>query len=93
MNWQLKCPELSRKTAALNTAIGFGKGRFVAERILRQERDWIQRRIITHGQRGKHIKVVCMLEDEGTLIAARQYIEDVGESMYIIPITIISFFI
>jgi hypothetical protein len=82
LNWQIRRPDLNRKTAALYTAIGFGKGKYVAERILRQEREWVQQRSITHGRRGKHVKVACMLEDEGTLMAAREYLEDAGERMY-----------
>jgi hypothetical protein len=81
LNWQLKRPELPRKTAALNCATGFGRAKHVAERILRQERTWVQTRTISHGNRGKHIKAICMLEDEGTMIAVREYLENSGESI------------
>ena len=80
MNWQLKQPCLTRKEAAVNTAIGFGKGKHVARQIPLRERDWICNRTILHSNRGRHAKAVCMLEDEGTLRAVREYLEEAGES-------------
>lgn len=80
MNWQLKYPEITRKEAAINVAIGFGRGYHVARRILRQEKEWIKSRMIIEGVQGKHAKVVSMLKDEGTGLAVRQYLEEAGES-------------
>jgi len=45
-NWQLKYPELPRKTAALNTAIGWGSSKHTAPSIIRWQRSWIQTRSI-----------------------------------------------
>lgn len=81
MNWQLKFPKMRRKEAALNVATGFGRGYHVARRILRQEKEWILKRVIAGGRQGKYAKVESMLSDEGTALAARQYLEQAGESM------------
>lgn len=80
MNWQLKDPDLPRKTAALKTAIGWGRGKHVAANIIRLEKSWIKTRSIALSQRGKHAKSQSMLNDEGTLIAVREYLEGAGES-------------
>ena len=82
MNWQLKCPDLPRMTAALNTATGWGRGRHAALTIIRLEKSWIKTRSIALSQRGKHAKSQSMLNDEGTLIAVREYLEGAGESKY-----------
>jgi len=76
MNWQLKHPELPRKTAALNTATGWGRSKHTAESIIRWEKGWIQTRSIVLSQRGKYAKSQSMLSDEGTLIAVRESIEE-----------------
>ena len=80
MNWQLKCPDLARKTAAINTAIGWGRSKHTAESIIRWEKSWIKTRTIILSQRGKHAKSQSMLNDEGTLMVVREYIEGAGES-------------
>lgn len=81
MYWQLKCPDMTRKEAALNVATGFGKGRSVAERIMRQEKTWIQEGSIQDERQGKHAKVIRLLEDEGTELAAREYCEEAGDNI------------
>ncbi|PWW74131.1 hypothetical protein C7212DRAFT_284283 [Tuber magnatum] len=45
---------------------------------MQQERDWVQRRYIVKGYRGKGSRVWSMLEDEGTLLAVRKYISSVS---------------
>lgn len=82
MNWQLKHPDLPRKKAALNTATGWGRGKHTAENIIRWEKSWIKTRTIVTSMRGKHAKSQSMLNDEGTLIAVREYIDGAGESKY-----------
>jgi len=82
MNWQLKHPELPRKTAALNTATGWGSSKHTAVNIFCWENSWIQTRSIGLSLPGKHAMSSSMLSDEGTLIALREYIEEASESMY-----------
>lgn len=38
MNWQLKYPDLQQKTASLNTAIGWGKGKHIAGSMICYEK-------------------------------------------------------
>ena len=82
MNWQLKYPDLPRKRAALNTATRWGRGKHAAENIIHLEKSWIKTRSIALSQRGKHAKSQRMLNDEGTLIAVREYLDGAGESKF-----------
>ncbi|KAG0640108.1 hypothetical protein HOY80DRAFT_1043090 [Tuber brumale] len=81
MNWQLKYPDLPWKTAELNTATGWGRSKYVAANIIHLEKSWIRSRSIALSQRGKHAKFQSMLNDEGTLIAVREYPEGAGENI------------
>lgn len=56
----------------MNVAISFQKGQSIQERIMRSERMWIQHRNIPTSQQGKNAKIMCMLEDEGTMIAVQE---------------------
>jgi hypothetical protein len=82
MKWQLRRPELPRMQAATMAVIGFGRGRYTAERVLHQERNWVTRQTIAHANRGRHAKAVCMLKDEGTALAVREYLLSADESLY-----------
>lgn len=73
---------VSRKQCALNVAICFRKSQWGQERILRQEKSWIQNRKITVSQQGKNAKMRCMLEDEGTMIVVQECIAGAGASEY-----------
>lgn len=75
-------PSKTRKELASQVAAGAKKGRKVAERILRHEKEWIRRQSIPAGFQGKTSKVMSMLEDEGTLLAARKYIGAAGKSTF-----------
>ena len=80
MNWQLKYPNMPRKKAAQNTATGWGRSKHTAANIIRWEKSWIKTRTIISSQRGKHAKSQSMLNDEGTSIAVREYLEEAGDS-------------
>jgi len=82
MNWQLNYPDLPRKRATLNTATEWGRGKHAAENIIRMEKSWIKTRSIALSQRGKDAKSQSMLNDEGTLIAGREYLDRAGESKF-----------
>lgn len=49
---------------------------------MKEEKIWIQKRRIPTGQQGKNAKMICMLEDEGTMIAVRECITTAGTSIY-----------
>lgn len=72
----------SRKTSALNVAIVFKKGQQVQERILKHEKLWIQKRRILVSKQGKNAKMMCMLEDEGTMMVVQECIASAGASMF-----------
>jgi len=82
MNWQVRHPELPRKSAVQNTATGWGRGKCTAENIIRWEKSWIKTRTVIPCMRGKHAKSQSMLNDEGTMMAVRDYIDRTGERMY-----------
>lgn len=75
-----------RMDLALVVANMYRKGREVADRIVRHEKEWIKRRVIPAGGQGKNAKVPSMLEDEGTLNCIKAYIEEMGESVSLFPL-------
>lgn len=70
----------TRRSCAMNVAIGYQKGKEVQERIMKHERGWIQNRKIPLSRQGKHAKIVSMLEDEGTIMAVHECIASAGQS-------------
>lgn len=86
LNSQIMFPTKSRKELAILVAGIAYRGRKVSERIIRHEKEWVRFRSIPSGLQGKTGKVLSMLEDEGTLLAARKYIGAVGKSIIYIYI-------
>jgi len=43
-------------------------------RFMRDEVSWVQYRKITNVRQGQHAKITCMLNDEGILLAVREYV-------------------
>lgn len=74
LNTQRKNPGIRREDLALQIANAFRKGRSLATSIQQRERSWIRKRFIEPGYQGKTGKIRTMLEDEGTLIAIREWI-------------------
>lgn len=72
----------SRKVCAMNIASMFQKGQRVQERILKHEKLWIQKRRIPTSKQGKNAKMMCMLEDEGTMMVVQECIASAGASKY-----------
>lgn len=68
----------------MNVAICFRKGQWVQERILKNEKMWIQFRKIPESRQGKNVKMICMLEDEGTMMIVQECIASAGASKYLI---------
>lgn len=82
MNVEMEKPEFSRMDAAVDVGVCFRKMR----RIMRHERLWIQTQKIPESYQGKTGRVTSMLDDEGTLCAAREYINKTTASEYHIKI-------
>lgn len=74
MNMEKRNPGRKREQSAIHIANGFRGGKKLANRIMQREREWVRRRYITSGLQGRTGKVRSMLEDEGTLVAVREYI-------------------
>lgn len=70
----------SRKAGAMNIAICCRKGQRVQERILKHKKLWIQKRKIPVSKQGKNAKMLCMLEDEGTIMVIQECIAKAGPS-------------
>lgn len=75
---------IPRKELAQKVAQGGGWGRRVQERIMAHEVLWVKKRVISQPGRGKHKKVLSLLEDPDTVLAVRQYILKVGDSKFIL---------
>ncbi|KAF8458748.1 hypothetical protein BDZ91DRAFT_800171 [Kalaharituber pfeilii] len=81
MQLQLKRPDAARKELSLCIAEAFSRGENTARRIHIWEKSWITSRYIKVGMRGKYAKVSSWLNDEGVLLAIREYITSVGEKL------------
>jgi len=74
-----------RREVALQIANCHGRGMHTARKLIGWERDWVAKRIIERGrQGGGDGRIITWFEDEGVLIAAREYIAEVGESKLLI---------
>ncbi|RPB06436.1 hypothetical protein P167DRAFT_580548 [Morchella conica CCBAS932] len=71
----------TREKLAIQIANSFNGGVKLASYILQRERSWVRRRYIQSGLQGKTASVQSMLEDEGTLLAAREYIAHAGQQI------------
>ena len=75
-----KSPEKSRKDVALQVANSFNRGEHTARKILIWEQQWVIKREIEPTRCTASVNAVSMLEDNGVLLAAREYISGAGES-------------
>jgi hypothetical protein len=79
MNVQLKnSRESPRMVLAEIVANMHCKGRDVAERIIKTEKEWIKNRVVPSGQQGRSAKVPSMMEDAGTRAMVEEYVEAGG---------------
>ena len=77
---QQKTPDLSRKQAALQVANAYNRGSHTAREVLKWERQWIAERHINPSNQGHSANhCLSMLDDEGTMLAAREYISSAGD--------------
>jgi len=74
---------LRRRRVALGIANSHGRGMHTARMMIQWELQWIEGREISRGQQGGGDgRIVTWFEDEGVLLAAREYIMRTGESKY-----------
>ncbi|RPB21874.1 hypothetical protein L211DRAFT_888332 [Terfezia boudieri ATCC MYA-4762] len=81
MQLQLKRPWEIRETLSLAVAESFGRATSTAKCLRSWERSWISSRYIKVGLKGKNKSAYSWLEDEGVLLAMREYIASVGEKL------------
>ncbi|RPB01805.1 hypothetical protein L873DRAFT_1788137 [Choiromyces venosus 120613-1] len=76
INAQLKnSRNAPRMEIAELVASTYRKGRDVAERIVKTEKEWVKNRIVPSGKQGRTAKVPSMIEDQATRRVVEQYIE------------------
>lgn len=64
----------------MHVARCFRKGQWVQERVIKHETMWIRYRTIPASQQGRNSKMMCMLEDEGTMMVVQECIATAGAS-------------
>jgi len=84
MNYQERIQESghreSRVTMALNVSRCFNRGIWFAKKLVTWERNWIDERCIPDGKQGCFSKTKSWFNDEGVMLAARDYLSGAGES-------------
>lgn len=70
----------TRKDIAFNIARGHGRGKYLSAMVLKWERQWINTRKIDDDERGRKNALRSWLNDEGTMLAVREYIAQAGTS-------------
>lgn len=70
----------SRANMALNVSHCFNRGKWFAEKLVTWERMWIEDRQIPNGKQGCFAKSKSWFNDEGVMLAAREYLSGAGES-------------
>ena len=78
---QLKRPWETREALSLVVSESFGKRTETARRIRAWEKSWISVGTIKIGLRGISASAFSWLDDEGVLLAVREYIATVGEKL------------
>jgi hypothetical protein len=84
MNYQQRILESgqreSRAVIALNVSRCFNRGTWFAKKLVMWERCWIDERRIPDGKQGCFTKTKSWFNDEGVMLAAREYLSGAGES-------------
>lgn len=70
----------SREDIAVGIAEGYQRGPYLAEIMIRWERSWVETRTISSDGRGRKSALRNWLNDEGTLLAVRDYISKANHS-------------
>ena len=84
MNYQERMQESgkreSRADMALSVSRCFNRGKWFAKKLVSWERSWIDERCIPDGKQGCFTKSKSWFNDEGVMLAAREYLSGAGES-------------
>ena len=75
-------PNIDRRGLAKIVASTNRKGSYTGTKIIQWERSWIKDRIIPDTKAGKHNHCVSWMDDEGVLIAVRDFARSQGEGYY-----------
>jgi hypothetical protein len=70
----------SRAVMALNVSRRYNRGKWFAKRLVTWGRNWIDERCIPEGKQGCFAKTKSWFNDEGVMLAAREYLSGAGES-------------
>lgn len=89
MNYQKQTLEAGRweprAVAALNVSRCFNRGEYFAKKLVTWEREWIKERCIPEGKQGCFAKSKSWFNDEGVMLAAREYLSGAGNSKSTLP--------
>jgi hypothetical protein len=66
---------------AFNVARYHGHGTYFARKIVKWELQFLKGEEVAHGKKGCHAKTRSWFNDEGVLLAAREYIAGAGEKV------------
>ena len=80
----------TREEMAFNVARCFGRGLYFARKIISYELVWMNSQKIDEGKRGCHSKTRSWFNDEGVLLAAREWISSAGERKYSVVYLLLS---
>jgi hypothetical protein len=84
MNYQEQIQESSQRESravmAMNVSRCFNRGHYFAKKLVTWERSWIDKRCIPNGKQGCFTKTKSWFNDEGVMLAAREYLSGAGES-------------
>ena len=84
MNYQEQIQESSQQESraimAINVSRCFNRGNYFAKKLVTWERNWIGERYIPNGKQGCFVKSKSWFNDEGVVLAAREYLSGAGES-------------
>ena len=78
---QSRYPDRTRKTTATQVAECYGRGKYLAEKIVTWEIQWMTNRSIEEGKRGCHTKSYSWFNDEGVQLAVRECISCSGDKL------------
>jgi len=93
INAQLKnSRNAPRMEIAELVASTYRKGRDVAERIVKTEKEWVKNRVVPSGKQGRTAKVPSMIEDQATRKVVEQYIERAVREEGMFVIFVLAFF-
>jgi hypothetical protein len=70
----------TRLDVAMDVARNYGKGVYFARAVVSWENAWIASRTIPQGEQGRHGKTSSWFNDEGVMLAVREWLAEAGDS-------------